>query len=193
MKLQIEPLTPARWRNFETLFGPRGAVGGCWCMWWRQKRSEFDRLKGEPNRQAFQEVVQSGRPPGLLAYQNGEAVGWCAVAPRSDYPVLQRSPVLKPVDDLPVWAISCLFIAKQHRRSGVGKALIREAVVFARSQGAPAVEGYPVAPRRGEMPDPFAFTGTPSMFASAGFKEIARRSETRPIMRRKLRPPKKQA
>ncbi|GAG54829.1 unnamed protein product, partial [marine sediment metagenome] len=103
-ELRYEPLIPERWTDFEALFGERGAVGGCWCMWWRIKRAEFEEQKGEGNRLAMKEIVESGEVPGILAYSDGKAVGWCSVAPRGQFPVLQRSRVLKPVDDTPVWS-----------------------------------------------------------------------------------------
>jgi GNAT superfamily N-acetyltransferase len=177
-------LTPERWDDLEALFGERGACGGCWCMVWRRSRSRFEAQKGEGNKGAFRRLVKSGGMPGVLAYVGGQPVGWCAVAPREDYPALARSRVLKPVDDAPVWSITCLFIAKPHRRQGLSAALLEAAAQFARSRGAKLVEGYPVEPS-GALPDPFVWTGLASAFRSAGFTEVARRSPTRPIMRRR--------
>jgi len=181
--LEFYPLTPERWADLEALFGPRGATGGCWCMWWRLKRSEFDRQKGEGNRQAFKLIVASGRPPGLLAYANGRPVGWCAIEPRQNYPVLERSRNLKRVDDKPVWSITCFFVAKPYRGQGLTVALIKAAVDYAREQGAEIIEAYPVEPKSEEMPAVFAWTGFASAFRQAGFEEVLRHSETRPIMR----------
>jgi GNAT superfamily N-acetyltransferase len=152
-------------------------------MWWRQSRADFERYKGEPNRQALERITQHGPPPGLLAYRDGEPAGWCAVAPRSDYPALARSRVLKPVDDQPVWSISCFYIGRRHRRQGVMAGLLDAAADYAAAQGATLVEGYPVDPAGG-YPDAYAFTGLVSAFRRAGFQEVARRSPTRPIMRR---------
>ncbi len=184
LPLVIHPLTPDRWSDFETLFGPRGGTGGCWCMYWRSTRSEFDRAKGDGNRAAFHEIVLTAdRPPGLLAYLDGEPVGWCAVAPRDEYSSLGRSRVLKPVDDEPVWSITCFFIARSVRRQGVTSQLIAAAVRFAAEHGARIVEGYPIDPRSSTMPPVFAWTGLSSAFVRSGFDEVTRRSETRPIMR----------
>src|SRR4030042_265170 len=97
--ITFSPLTPERWSDFEKLFGPRGAIGGCWCMWWRLKRSEFERHQGDDNRQTIRAIVLSGEVPGILGYVNERAIGWCSVAPRDAFPVLDRSPVLKRVDD----------------------------------------------------------------------------------------------
>ena len=156
-------------------------------MWWRLNRSTFNAQKGEKNRAAFKAVVDSGDAPGILAYFNGTPIGWCAIAPRETYPALERSRVLKRIDDKPVWSIVCLFIARTYRRKGVSIELLKAAADYARKQGGRIVEGYPVEPRKDEMPDAFAWTGLASAFLKAGFVECERRSETRPIMRRKVR------
>ena len=182
--LVIHPLTPDRWDDLAALFGPRGATGGCWCMYWRLPRSQYDAMKGEGNRVAFEAIVaEAERPPGLLAYLDDTPVGWCAVAPREEYPALERSRVLTRVDDAPVWSITCFFVAKRARRQGVTRALIEAAVEFAGEHGARIVEGYPIEPRSAEAPPVFAWTGLVSAFERCGFVEVARRSETRPIVR----------
>jgi GNAT superfamily N-acetyltransferase len=183
-KLSIVSLTPARWRDFEELFGPRGACGGCWCMTPRLSRRDYEARKGEPNRRAMRRLVERGPPPGLLAYRDGAAVGWIAVAPRAEYRSLAGSRVLAPVDDAPVWSIVCLFLRKDARRQGLSARLIRAAADFAFAHGARIVEGYPQEPRDDAMPDVFAWTGIASAFEKAGFREVVRRSPTRPIVRR---------
>lgn len=187
--LEIHPLTPERWQDLEALFGKRGACGGCWCMWWRLPRSQFEQRKGQQNRADFQSIVLSGELPGLLAYKDGQPIAWCALAPRERYPVLERSRTLKRVDDEPVWSITCFFVAKAFRRQGVTLELLRAAVDYARMHGANIVEGYPVEPKQGTTPDAFAWTGLASAFRKAGFVEVLRRSETRPIMRYMCMPP----
>jgi GNAT superfamily N-acetyltransferase len=189
----FHPLAPGRWPDLEALFGPRGAVGGCWCMTMRIPRSQYARDKGEGNRRAFRAIVESGPPPGVLAYAGGDPVGWCAVGPRRDFSVLGRSRVLAPVDDAPVWSVTCFFIRKDHRRRGLSILLLREAVAFAAHHGAAIVEGYPVEPRKPEVPPVFAHTGLAAAFRAAGFVEVARRSETRPIMRLTIQPDEKGA
>jgi GNAT superfamily N-acetyltransferase len=183
----IRALTAARWKDLERLFGERGACGGCWCMYWRLSRPIFERQKGEGNRRAFKKIVAGGAPPGLLAYDGSEPVGWCAIAPRAEYPKMARSRVLEPVDAQPVWSVSCLFVARPYRRRGLSVRLLTAAADYARRRGGRIVEGYPVEPRQGDMPDPFVWTGLASAYRRAGFTEVARRSETRPIMRRNLR------
>ena len=186
----FHPATSDRWDDLASLFGPKGATAGCWCMFWRQTQAEFTRGHGEANRRALEQLAASSRPPGILAYAGAAAVGWCAVAPRSEYTRLGRSRVLKPLDAEPVWSIVCFFVARTFRRKGLTVQLLRAAVAFARSHGARIVEGYPVEPAQGSIPDVFAYTGLASAFRRAGFKEVARRSPTRPFMRCVLGPGK---
>jgi GNAT superfamily N-acetyltransferase len=181
--LEFYPLTAKRWTDFEKLFGKRGACGGCWCMWWRLKRSEFELQKGEGNRKAIKRIVDSGVVPGILAYANNQVVAWCSVAPREAYPTLERSRTLKRVDDKPVWSIVCFFVAKPFRGRGITGKLLTAAIEYVRKQGGKIVEGYPVEPKEDKIPDAFAYTGLASAFRKAGFVEVARRSERRPIMR----------
>jgi GNAT superfamily N-acetyltransferase len=131
-------------------------------------------------------AIESGEEPGILAFDGEVPVGWCAVAPRHTYPTLARSRILKPVDDEPVWSIVCLFVARPYRRRGLTVPLLAAAVGFAAERGAQIVEGYPVEPRQPVIPDAFAWTGLVSAFLKAGFVEVARRSETRPIMRYRI-------
>jgi GNAT superfamily N-acetyltransferase len=155
-------------------------------MFNRQTTREYEAGKGADNRRALKALVDDDRVPGLLAYAGDKPVGWVSVAPREEFGRLQRSPVSKPVDEIPVWSITCFVIDRDHRGEGIGTALLAAAVDYARSQEAMAVEGYPVEPRNDRMPDIYAWMGLASMFRSAGFDEIARRSETRPLMRRNL-------
>ncbi len=185
-KVEVHPLTADRWKDLERLFGPRGACGGCWCMWFRLTHSDFERRKGASNKRAFKRIVASGAVPGLIAYVGGTPAGWCAVAPREAYPRLERSRILKRVDDRPVWSLVCLFVAKEHRGAGVTRRLVESAVEHARSQGAEILEAYPVDAKRDRIADAFAYHGLASTFRQARWKEVARRSETRPIMRRHL-------
>ena len=186
-KLTFEPLTPERWPDLEKLFGERGACGGCWCMTWRLRRADFVKGKGAANKSAFQTLVADDVQPGVLAYAGAEPIGWCAVAPRHDYVSLGRSRVLAPVDDQPVWSISCLFVARPYRRQGVSVRLLKAAAKLAGERGARIVEGYPVEPYTDNMPAAFAWTGLVAAFHQAGFKEVLRRSKARPIMRLKCK------
>ena len=199
MVFTFSPLTSNNWNDFVELFGDKGACGGCWCMTWRLKAAEYNKQKGEGNKKAMKELAKKASP-GIVAYAGSKAVGWCAVAPRSQYTRLETSRILKPVDDKIVWSVSCFFIHKQYRQKGLSVQLLNAAVDFAISKGAKIIEGYPVEAKppppgvhkqsegkersswRG-LPDVFAWTGFSSIFIKAGFQEVERRSETRPIMR----------
>jgi GNAT superfamily N-acetyltransferase len=181
--LTFQPVGLEHWPDLEELFGERGACGGCWCMWWRLPRSQFAQQKGLGNKKALKKIVESGEAPGLLACTNGQPIAWCSIGPREGFPSLERSRILKRVDDQPVWSVVCFFIAKPFRRQGVTVKLLKAAVEYARKRGAKIVEGYPVEPKKENMPGVFAWTGLASTFRKAGFVEVARRSETRPIMR----------
>lgn len=183
--LEFRPLQRDTWPDLVRLFGTKGGCGGCWCMAWRLSADAWRRGRGAPNRRALQRLADEGAPVGVLALQGETPVGWCAVAPREVYARLGRSRVLAPVDDRPVWSITCLFVARGWRRRGLGARLVTAAAEYARERGASCVEGYPTDTPR-PLPDAFVWTGLPSQFAAAGFREVARRSARRPIVRRAL-------
>ncbi len=183
--IEVHPLTPARWPDLERLFGANGACGGCWCMWWRLSRPEFDAGKGEGNRAALERHVRAGNVPGLLAYAGGEPVGWIALEPRAAYSRLARSRTLAPVDDAPVWSVTCFFVARPWRRRGLTRRLVEAAADHARRAGAPALEAYPVDTAK-RLGDASMYHGAASTLRALGFEEIARRTPTRPVMRLKL-------
>jgi len=177
------PAAPDRWADLEELFGERGACGGCWCMWFRLPRKDYEAGKGTRNRRRLKALVDGGKPPGILAYRGDRAVGWCSVAPRSDYLRLRTTRTMKSPDDLPVWAILCLYVEPEQRRSGLSVELIGAAARYAAKQGAPAVEAYPIVPRKDEVPPVFASQGLLSAYLAAGFEEVARPSDTRAVVR----------
>jgi hypothetical protein len=181
--LDLHPLTPAKWDDFEELFGPRGAYGGCWCMWWRTTRKEFEASQGEKNRLALKALVDGGTVPGLIGYCEGKPAAWCALGPREDFPAINRSRVLKRLDDTPVWSLPCLFVGKEFRGRGLVVDMIRGAVEYVRDQGGRVIEAYPTLPRKGKLPPVSSFMGFPEVFARAGFCECARPSAARMIMR----------
>ncbi len=182
-EIVCRPLTPSRWRDLERLFGKSGACAGCWCMYPRLPSSEYRRKQGAGNRRAFRRIVASGRVPGVLAYAGSEPVGWCSVEPRQRFVRLETSKVLAPVDEQPVWSVTCFFVTRRRRRTGLCRVLLRAAVEHAGKRGARIVEGYPADMPKGRVPGAFDWHGLPSTFLAAGFKEVARRSATRPIMR----------
>jgi GNAT superfamily N-acetyltransferase len=152
-------------------------------MYWRRARPAFEKGKGSGNRLAMMSLVEGGSEPGILAYVEDRPVGWCSVAPREEFVRLGTSRILKPVDEVPVWSVTCLFIARDYRNRGVSVALLGAAIDFVRARGGMVVEGYPVEPKSAEMPPAFAWTGIASAYLRAGFREHRRGSAIRPIMR----------
>jgi GNAT superfamily N-acetyltransferase len=186
----IHPLTRERWDDLVTVFDRPGDPKGCWCMFYRVRGRDFERRWGRGNRDDFRGVVEDGPPPGLLAYRDGQPVGWCAVAPRDAYPRILRSRVIGPIDEDPAcWAIVCFYVVRGERGGGLAAALLEAAVDYAADQGASAVEGYPKDTAGSTRHANEMFVGSMSMFADAGFEEVARRSPQRPIMRRALGQP----
>jgi ribosomal protein S18 acetylase RimI-like enzyme len=190
-KLTVLPATPARWPDLEAVFAGKGCsqARGCWCMAYRRSGAQkfpAGMSRGAANRAELKALVDSKKTPGLVAYDGATPVGWIAVGPREDYAVLQRSPVMKPVDDRPVWSIVCFVVPSEYRHRGVAHAMLRAAIAYARDQGATLIEAYPVD-KRGTSSDETLWFGTKSMYDRAGFKEVARRKPARPVVRRKLR------
>jgi GNAT superfamily N-acetyltransferase len=185
--LKFAPLTPDRWDDLVELFGPNGACGGCWCMWWKRSAEDFRRKKGASNRRSFKALVDRGDVPGFLAYEGQRAIAWCAVEPRQRYPRLAASRALLPVDDQPVWSVACLFVKAGRRRSGLSLAMLEHAKRFAAARGGRLLEGYPRDPGGGFPGANSAWTGVATTFVKAGFTEVARRTPTRPIMRIEVR------
>ena len=179
MTLRVRPLTPDLWPAIEDLFESGTACNRCWCMYWRLGRGYQDRLP-EANKDGFHRFVNEGPPPGLLAFDGDEAVGWCQLTSRDSLPYLDRVSFLKRVDDQPVWCISCFYVRKGNRKQGVTSALIREALKMAKDAGAPALEAYPLDR---DLTDSSTWTGFASTFARLGFKCVARRRPPRPILR----------
>jgi predicted GNAT family acetyltransferase len=171
--LEFHPVTPGRWESLEKLFGPEGAFNGCWCMWWRSQRSVWKEQKGEGNRRALKQRVDSGSVPGILAYSGGEAVAWCSVAPREEYVSLD----VETEEDREVWSIVCFFVGEEFRGRGIMVPVIEGAVRYAEENGAEVVEGYPFEPEEHQVLDvgTTAYIGIASAFRKAGFEEVSRR------------------
>ncbi len=186
--MKIVPLTPDRWSDLEDLFGPSGACMGCWCMHWRAPNKEFHAGLGASMKAAFKKRVKAGPPPGLLAYEGDQAIGWLQIAPRADTPQFNSprrvSAPLEPADaeNESVWGATCFFVRRGHRGKGVTSALLESGLAYAKKNGARIVEACPID---GEPKKYVAsmFVGNVSIFKRAGFKEVARRKDSRPLMR----------
>lgn len=182
--ITTQPVTAEHWPALEDLFGKPGASNGCWCMYWRLGPRYRERPR-EDNKADLKQLVTSGPPPGLLAFDGDTTVGWCELAPRTDLEWLAHARHLQPVDDLPVWSIPCFYVRRTHRGLGIVGTLIEGAITAAASAGAPALEAYPIDTsvpghtRNG-------FSGAASTFAEHGFRVVARRKPDRPVMRHGL-------
>ena len=196
MELDIQPLTRERLPDLASLFNQGGDPKWCWCAFFRIPGSYWGNTTPRGNREILEEAVRTtageGRAPGLIAYRDGEAVGWVSLGPRTDYTRLERSTVLGRLDDKPVWSIVCFVVGRRARGQGVARALLNAAVDYAREHGARLLEAYPVETDGSRIASASAYTGTLSMFERAGFKEAARRrapgaNRDRPIVRRRIR------
>lgn len=187
---EARPLTPETWSDLEALFDlPGGSiVRGCWCMYYRRTGKVSVSAKAGPdNKRALCELVEAGTVPGLVGYLDGTPVGWISLGPRGEYPKLARSRIMKPVDDAEVWSVVCTYVARTHRGHGLQHRLLAAALDHARDQGVRLLEAYPVdKPDRSH--DDFMFFGSRSLYERAGFREVVRRSPSRVVMRRRLRP-----
>jgi GNAT superfamily N-acetyltransferase len=179
----FRPLTAHEWQDFVTLFDEPGPHRGCWCMYWRVKRADFHRQYGAGLQDAMLKIVDGGMIPGILAYIDGKPVGWCSIAPREEFPVLDRSPTLKRVDNESVWSIVCFFVSKNYRQQGISRFLLQAAIEHARERGAKIIEAYPLKTEIAETQPYERYMGLESTYEQAGFKVVTRRSERRPIMR----------
>lgn len=155
-------------------------------------RKAFDAaLKSKAAEALFRKEVGSGPPPGVLAYRGEDPVGWVRVSPRKAAPqwngVRRTSAPVDPseIDDEGVWAITCFVVPRAERGQGVATALLQGAIAFAEENGARAIDACPVE-AEGEKNPASIFHGVASMFARAGFVEIARRKPSRPLMRLSL-------
>jgi GNAT superfamily N-acetyltransferase len=184
-ELTVRPLTADTWDDFETVMGAPGGARGCWCMHWRLSIAEFMENKGDGNKTAMRALAEGDTPPGVLGYLDDTPVAWCAFGDRSDFSRMQRSALLKPIDDEPVISLVCLLIKKDHRGDGLSAALIAAVCKYlAETSQTRVVEAYPVEPPDGRIAGPdTAMTGIASVFTDAGFTEVARPKHDRPIMR----------
>lgn len=180
---KIRPVTKKEWQALEILFTSLPAANMCWCMYWRETRAK---VFGHPqeNKAGFKAIIDSGKVPGLLAYQNDEPIGWCSIAPRDEFPGLDRSPTLKRIDDLPVWSLNCFVIAKAFRRQGLSSQLIFAAIDYAKRNGARIIEAYPFDNPSGKYRMVGeSFLGFSTTFKRLGFAQASFRSRVRNIYR----------
>jgi GNAT superfamily N-acetyltransferase len=192
MPLETQPLTPDRLPDLASLFAQGGDPRWCWCASFRLRNADFRRAPAA-NRAVLEAAVghdaQEGRAPGLIAYEDGVAVGWVSLAPRKDYVRLAVSKILAPVDETPVWSIVCFVVSRRSRGHGIAVSLLAAAIDYAQEHGATMLEAYPTELAPGErIASANAYAGTLSMFERAGFEVVERRqanatTRVRPIVR----------
>ncbi|TWH01253.1 Sortase and related acyltransferases [Mesorhizobium sp. J18] len=172
---RFAPVTSANWNDFNSLFEAKGGPSYCWCMAWRPM-SDRQTASNADRKAAISALVETGKPIGILAYDGaGKAVGWCSVAPRETFRKL--SPQQNDEQE-GIWSITCFFVRREHRGTGLSSALLDAAVNHALGQGAKAVEAYPVDP---ESPS-YRFMGFKAMFAAHGFRQTGKAGSRRYVM-----------
>ena len=176
--VDIRPLDLATWPALAALFEQGGDPKTCWCMYWRLPSGEWSPTTAESNRAGLRRACEVDElPPGLVAFGDGTAVGWVAVAPRAEYQRLARSRTIPRLPGEPqgaeVWSVPCFVVARSARRTGLAGALLSAAVRHAAAHGAGVVEGYPVRTGGARIPAAAAYTGTLPMFERAGFTVVA--------------------
>jgi GNAT superfamily N-acetyltransferase len=186
--LHIRPLTPDRIPAFLTLFGPSGACYGCWCQHFRIRPKDRQTLGSDEKRDLMVARINEGPPPGLLAFQGDDPVGWMQIGPRADVPEWNNpgrssSPLPDaPADDLTVWAVSCFFFRSRMRGKGLSHAMLAAGIDHARASGARLLEASPMD-RAKQSKSIGLFVGSTSVFAKAGFQTVAQARPNRPLMR----------
>lgn len=182
--LTFEPLSKKNWSLFVQLFGERGACGNCWCMYFRLKKDDFvEGKQNDGNKSRMKELVLENKPTGILGIYDGQALGWCAFAPREDYLKLENSRVHKRIDNMAVWSVTCFFVDKNFRRMGISVAMLKGLIDIARKQKIKVIEAYPTIPTQEKLPDSFAWIGLYKSFERAGFKIVDNTSKNRPMVR----------
>ncbi|MBC9820857.1 GNAT family N-acetyltransferase [Terrabacter sp. MAHUQ-38] len=191
MTFDVRPATLARFDDVATMLGPKNPTSNvCWCLSHRVDARTNKELVGPERAEYVRRLTRRKVAPGVLAYDGDEVVGWAAVAPRSELP-FERSTKIPHVDDLPVWSIWCIRVRPGHRGRGIAQPLLEGAVEYARTKGAPAVEGYPVDNRGAKVDLTMAYVGTRTLFERAGFHKVSDTDSVsggfaRVIMRREL-------
>jgi GNAT superfamily N-acetyltransferase len=192
-EISVVPANEASWEDLQTVFGTRGQASRCQCQRYKLRRREsFRSFPAEERAHRLRQQTDCGHPEsgttsGLVAYLNGEPVGWCAVEPRTAYEGLVRNNRVpwegraEDKTDDSVWAVTCLFTRAGFRKRGISRALARAAVDFARERGARAIEGYPMTTKNAILEE--LHVGTEGVFANAGFKEVSRPTLRRVVMR----------
>lgn len=173
-RMPIEVRPAENFDDIATMVGPKKPTSNvCWCLSYRIPSAQNQQLVREQRGEFVKELCDTGVPLGVLAYDDaGEVIGWAAVSPRADT-TFARNRKIPHVDDLPVWSVWCIRVRPGHRKQGISHALLAGAVDYARSNGAPAIEGYPVDNKGAKVDLTMAYVGTRGLFEKAGFVRAA--------------------
>jgi len=185
----FEELRPSLWPAIERLFGPNGACGGCWCMWWRaESRKVWNQIRGAEAKKTFKSLVKNGVAHGILAFVADEPVGWCSFGPRRDFPSLERVRAYKHNDTKDVWSITCFFIHRKWRRKGLARGLLRAALEAMQKRGVKTVEAYPSTTTKDgrRLSSGLAWTGPVKIYEETGFKTVQTTNPLKRLMRLEL-------
>lgn len=174
----VVPATAEHFDAVARLLAPNGGRMSCWCLYWRLSAGDFNRSRGTDRPDTMRRLTASHPAPGVVAYVDGEPAGWLALGPRADMGRLVRSRTIPTVDDRPVWSVVCFLVRPGYRRQGLAGHLIRGAIAYARKQGAPALEAYPVDTGGGRIHTSAAYVGTLGMFTDAGFEVVTTTAAT---------------
>lgn len=173
MAIEVKPATIELFDDVAVLLGPKNPGSSvCWCLSHRLDSRTNQQLVGPARGEYVRMLCSRDVAPGVLAYDGDKVVGWAAVAPRAELP-FERSTKIPHVDGLPVWSVWCIRIRPGHRGKGISHPLLEGAVAYARSYGAPAVEGYPVDNKGAKVDSTMAYVGTRRLFERAGFTRAA--------------------
>lgn len=181
---RIEPLRLSNLDELEELFGNKGGCGGCWCMNYRCEKKEFEKGKGEVNRDRLFEKVKNEIPTGLIAYEAEVPIGWISIAPRTEFPRMLKSRIMQTGFTGTGWCITCLYVKPECRGRKVSDWLVQAACEFAFQQGADCVEAFPSVTGDKKLPAPFVWKGLPGMYLRNGFEVIRKASNSQWVVRK---------
>lgn len=171
--IEVHPATPDRWSDVEAVLAPKNPdAPACWCLGSRLPNAENTSLFGRARGERLRRFAEEGQPPGVIGYVDNEPAGWCSVAPRRAHHRLMHSRTIPTVDDVDVWSVTCFVVRVGYRRQGLAHHLLDGAIDYARSRGAPMIEGYPAEPEGRRLNSSFAYVGTTGLFAAHGFVTV---------------------
>jgi GNAT superfamily N-acetyltransferase len=189
-QLEARELVPSRWPDFETLFRKyHGVQAGCWCMFYHREGPTgplASRSRQEANRRDHLTLLRRGHAQGILVYRNGAPVGWCQFGRREDLPRIERGRKYREIagtlHEPARWRVTCFFVDRPHRRSGIARLALHAALDAMRRQGGGIVEAYPATHGRAVA----IWFGTVGMFKREGFRVVRQFGQSNVLVRKKI-------